>query len=213
MNTVDTNSEQENLKSIRHRILFFFMPESLLFEKPTSKDDPDLIFLKSISPLFYWCSAHEFVDFDSDYKYLIQYQTYSVENQNIIPGEVIQKWSKTKYEIKNLMINFLNIWPEHKRILLNGTAEKENNNRKIFYFSDFAHFVAKSIFNLKHFYIEQANSSGKNFDALQKDFWKMIALNSYNYTTQKKEISKNIPTKRKRNSTNNKKTVKPKNSK
>lgn len=210
MNTNDPNSEQQSLKSIRHKILFFFMPESIIFEKPTSKDDPDLIFLKSISPLFYWCSAHEFLDFETDYKYLIQYQAYHIENQNIVPSEVVQKWSKTKYEIKDLMMNFLNMWPEHKRILLNGSAEKENNDRKIFYFSDFAQFVAKSIYNLKNFYIDQANSSGKNFDALQKDFWKMIALNGYNYIAEKENDSKKSPIKRKKNSKKSQKPIKSK---
>lgn len=165
------------------------MPENIVFQKPKQNDDPDWVTLKSISPLFYWCSAHEFPDFDKNYKYLFQYQIYSIETQSVIPNELSQKWCQTKNEIRNEIISFLEMWSDHKRILLNTVLKTDilefQNNNEIQDFSTFANFVGKSIFDLKHFYIKQA-STEINFDILQKEFWKTIALNSSNNVFENK---------------------------
>lgn len=194
MDNVEDNTEEilNQFSQIKHKIIFFFMPENVVFEKPKSSDDPDWITLKSISPLFYWCSAHEFPDFDKKFRYLIQYQTYSIENHNIIPNEVLQKWCSTKYQIRDGIISFLDMWTDHKRLLLNTILNKDGlefkKNNQLQDFSTFASFVAKSIFDLKHFYIKQTASNNMNFDVLQKEFWKMIALNSSNNFFDKKEL-------------------------
>ena len=186
-NEVDEILEQ--FSQIKHKILFFFMPESIVFQKPKRNEDPDLVTLKSISPLFYWCSAHEFPDFDKEYKYLIQYQLYSIESNTIVPHELFQKWCKTKHEIRDGILSFLELWDDHKRILLNTILNKDNiefkNNNQIQDFSTFANFVGKSIFDLKYFYIKQA-AANMNFDILQKEFWKTIAMNSSDNIFEKK---------------------------
>lgn len=191
-------------KQIKHKIIFFFVPENIVFEKPKNGDDPDQITLKSISPLFYWCSAHEFPNFDKKFRYLIQYQTYSIENGNIIPNEIAQKWCNSKHQIRDGIIAFLEIWSDHKRLLLNTILNKDSlefhNNNQIQDFSTFANFVGKSIFDLKHFYIKQA-SSDMNFDILQKEFWKMIALNSSNNIFDKSNLDFSVKKEK------NKKTV------
>lgn len=189
-NTEDNTEEILNqFNQIKHKIIFFFMPETIVFQKPKKNDDPDWMTLKSISPLFYWCSAHEFPDFDKNYKYLFQYQIYSIESRSIIPNEISQKWCKTKNEIRDGIISFLEMWGDHKRILLNTILNKDSlefhNNNEIQNFSSFANFVGKSIFDLKHFYIKQA-SAEINFDILQKEFWKTIALNSSNNVFENK---------------------------
>jgi len=182
---LDDNVDEilNQFSKIRHKIIFFFMPETIIFQKPKQSEDPDWITLKSISPLFYWCSAHEFPDFDKNFKYLFQYQIYSIESRSIVPNEISQKWCKTKHEIRDGIVSFLDMWGDHKRLLLNTVLNKDSlefhNNNETQDFSTFANFVGKSIFDLKHFYIKQA-STEMNFDILQKEFWKTIALNSSN---------------------------------
>lgn len=217
-NNTDVNSIMSEFGKIKHKILFFFMPESIVFQTPKKNEDPDLVTLKSISPLFYWCSAHEFPEFDEEYKYLIQYQIYSIENQNIVANDLFQKWCKTKYEIKDGVMSFLEMWNDHKRLLLNTILSNDSiefkNNNEVQDFSSFASFVGKSIFDLKNFYIKQA-ATDMNFDVLQKEFWKMIALNSSNnifdkqssnYINDDKKINKKATTKKK--TTNKNKTTK-----
>lgn len=178
----------ENIGSVNHKIIFFFMPESIVFNKPNKNDDVDSITLKSISPYFYWCSAHEFPDFEVENKYLFQYQIYSVEGAKIVPCEIFQKWRRNKNQVREDVAYFIEEWDDHKRLLTTPENNKERPNEgfynKIYDFNSFAQFVAKSIISLQNLYIKQA--SVINFDILQKEYWKMIAMN-------KNEIYNTIP--------------------
>jgi hypothetical protein len=199
---INMHSLNEDIGSVNHKIIFFFMPESIVFNKPDRHDDVDEITLKSISPYFYWCSAHEFPDFEAEYKYLFQYQIYSVEGAKIVPGEIIQKWRKNKNQIREDIMLFIEQWNEHKRILTAPENNKQKTNEsfynKIYDFNGFAQFVAKSIIGLQNLYIKQASII--NFDILQKEYWKMIAMN-------KDEFYDTIPDLKTKNKRNSKKSI------
>jgi hypothetical protein len=197
------------------------MPEVIAFFRKERKEDESTIFLKSITPYFYWCSAHEFKENKSKNKFLFQYQIYFIENKKIIPGEVIQKWYPKKNNIKIEIINFLNIWEDHGKILLNHKKPNDQNvdyrknliDNDFEYFSTFAHFVAKSIVELKEFYIQQ--SEEKELDLLQKKYWQNMSIyyeglaqNYYNESITQKEIKKRPAKKvKKTNSKNVKKNI------
>lgn len=160
------------------------MPESIVFLSPSKNDDNNAKILKSITPYFYWCSAHEFDSTYSDNKFLFQYQIYFIENKNLIPGEVVQKWFSNKSNIKISIIDFIEKWNEHKRILIDPNSKDKNeisetkadlpfNKENYCSFSKFAKFVAESILNLKNIYIQKCDE--KNFDFLQKKFWQTMA--------------------------------------
>lgn len=182
----------ENLKedylSLKHKILFFFMPKSIVFTKREPKDSDNIALLKAVSPCFYWCSAHEFLTEHEENKYLFQYQIYFISGQDIEPAQIIQRWSKSKNEIRNEIFAFLDMWREdHEKALISPNAPVQNikfetqistsgDFNSIYNFSDFAEFVAKSIFHFKNNYVQQAKLM--NFDFVQKEFWKHIALNS-----------------------------------
>lgn len=195
-----------NIKDVKHKIIFFFMPESIVFETVKDNDDVDLAALKAISPCFYWCSAHEFPGIKSKNKYLFQYQIYSIDAYKIIPGEIYQQWYSNKNQIRSDIISFIEFWDDHKRLLM-APEDLEPNDKnitsynKIYNFSEFASFVGKSIFKLQPIYKEQI--SLVNFDSLQKDYWKMIALNNA-------EINGNYNTVLKTNKTKIKKKLSPK---
>lgn len=201
--------------NIKHKIIFFFMPESIVFGKAQMGDDIDLVTLKSISPCFYWCSAHEFPEFEQEYRYLFQYQIYSLEGSKMEPSEIYQKWHKNKNKIREDIMSFIDTWQSHKRILMapenkNEKDEIHNGNyNKIYNFKEFAPFVAQSIFKLQKFYIEQASMI--NFDVLQKEFWKMIAMNNsmlgdYKTIDCSKKIKK--PVKKKKRNVKTRKSIK-----
>ena len=157
------------------------MPEYIVFKKPSKSEDIDVSTLKSISPCFYWCSAHEFPEFELGHKYLFQHQIYFLEGSEIISGEVSQQWHRSKNQIREDIISFIESWSTHKRILI-GPENKESTSanyfNKIYHFTEFAEFVGQTIYKLKKDYIEQASLI--NFDLLQKEYWKMIAINNNN---------------------------------
>jgi len=62
--------EDLNLEILKHKVLFFFMPNHICFCKISRTDAIDVAALKAITPLFYWCSAHEFIDCDFENKFL-----------------------------------------------------------------------------------------------------------------------------------------------
>jgi len=168
---------------IKHKILFFFMPKSIVFTKKDKKDTESVAMLKSVSPCFYWCSGHEFLTKNEENRYLIQYQIYFINGKNMEPATINQEWYKSKNDIRKDILLFLDMWQDdHQKILLNPNDDFSTANNisnldylnKVYNFSDFASFVAKSIFALKDIYIEQANAM--NFDIIQKEFWRQVAL-------------------------------------
>jgi hypothetical protein len=181
----------------KHKTLFFFMPEKISFLKKEVLDDENQALLKSITPYFYWCSAHEFKDIQTNNKFLFQYQIYSIENRQIVPGEVVQKWFSNKNAIKISVINFIELWHDHKRLLfdikkisefsisknniktldesIDGFDDLDLDSKNNFeYFSYFATFVAQSIISLKNLYIKQVEDG--SFEFLQRKFWESIAI-------------------------------------
>jgi hypothetical protein len=206
------DSPDTDFKDIEHKILFLFMPDSIVFEKQNASEDPDVTLLKSISPYFYWCSAHEFPNFSKEYRYLIQYQLYTVDSGKIIPNEIAQEWHTNKNQIKYSMISFLDSFENHKRLLLNPDGVNANNNsknksetssyNKISQFSNFSKVIAEWIFHFKNNYISEVE--GGNFNTMQKDFWKMIAMNGYinvskdnkNFLKPKKAVKKPVAKKK-----------------
>jgi hypothetical protein len=196
------NDIPEDIESVEYKMIFFFMPETIVFNKAQKGDDIDLVTLKSISPYFYWCSAQEFTDFEPKYRYLFQYQMYTVEGSKIVPGEIFQKWRKNKNNIREDLMQFIEEWSDHKRLLTSPENKKENSNEnfynKTYNFKDFAKFVAKSIISLQDLYIKQASII--NFDLLQKEYWKMVAMNKneiYN-TVPDFKIKKTLPNKKRK---------------
>lgn len=184
---------EEFSENLQNKILFFFMPEMVTFFKPLKSEDSNSAILKSICPYFYWCSAHEFTNFNKNNKFLFQYQVYSIENKKIVPGEVIQEWHENKNGIKISIINFIEKWEDHKRIILGKYSDSnrnanepnnidnlfddenaENKNINIDNFMNFAKFVAKSIIGIQDVYIKECEA--RNFDFLQKKFWESMAL-------------------------------------
>lgn len=176
----------EDLQKINHKILFFFMPENIVFFKKNEEDTDQTAKLKDIFPNFYWCSAHEFADPSFEKKYLIQYQIYSIENNDIRGERIDQFWASSKNEIRLHLISFLERWNDHKRLLLSSAISEtkivENKNKLLAEsgsghkqnFLEFASFVARSIFNFKALYLQQAQSGG--FELQQKEFWKNAAF-------------------------------------
>jgi len=199
-------------QDFKHKILFFFMPDRVTFLSREKNDDETTESLKKISPYFYWCSAHEFKNIESTNKFLFQYQLYSIEDNEINPCEVIQKWFDNKNSIKIEIMNFIDLWGSHERIIINPKKNEEEANKNFIsipvddfegmdYFSKFASFVAKSILNLKDHYI--AESQNQKFDVLQKRFWEIMAIHYKELflrsVQDNKILKKKKPTKRKRN--------------
>jgi hypothetical protein len=174
----------DNTNDVNHKILFFFMPKNIVFAKKEPQDTDAVSALKAVSPCFYWCSGHEFLTTHSENKFLIQHQVYFINGNSLEPASVIQDWSKSKHEIRNSLFSFLEMWSlDHEKVLLtpeNKLSTTENITdlqylNKVYNFADYASFVAESIFSLKNAYIEQARFM--NFENMQKEFWKNVALN------------------------------------
>jgi hypothetical protein len=180
-----TDSDSKQIENIKNKIIFVFMPENIVFEKTNKNENIEVSALKNISPFFYWCSAHEFEEFSPENKFLIQYQKFLIENNEIVPDELIQKWHGSKNSVRNELINFIDSWNEHKRVIL-GHSNIKN-------FLQFGEYIGKSIFNLKDFYVEEVAKNG--YDFLKKDFWKTIALDHINNNTVKNKTKKNNKTK------------------
>jgi len=191
------NNTQEDFK---HKILFFFMPSSITFLNNSKNDDEFNNDLKKISPFFYWCSAHEFKNLVSENKFLFQYQIYSIEDGQIYPGEVVQKWVANKNNIKFEIINFIEKWNTHERLIINAKAEEENvknfitipikNNTDMELFSTFAEFVGRSIVSLQNIYIKE--SSDNKLDLLQKRFWEDIAMQYKKLLEENAQLDKKL---------------------
>lgn len=169
---------------LKHKILFFFMPKNIVFTKKDKNDTETVTMLKAVSPCFYWCSGHEFITEYAENKYLIQHQIYFINGNKIEPALISQHWAKSKNEIRSGIFSFIEMWSEedHEKVLLTPkynflttknitTFDYLNNTYK---FSEFASFVAKSIIEFKDFYIKQ--SQNLNFDSIQKEFWRQVAL-------------------------------------
>jgi len=194
----------EGLQKIHHKILFFFMPENIVFFKRNAEDTDQTAKLKDIFPNFYWCSAHEFSDPSFDKKYLIQYQVYSIENNDIKGENIDQFWAASKNEIRLHLISFLEKWNDHKRLLLSSAISDvsitENKNKPLANnnagykqnFLEFANFVARSIFNFKSLYLQQAQSGG--FELQQKEFWKNAAFHYMDVLKDQLKSNKKIKT-------------------
>jgi len=209
------NLEKDYL-TLKHKILFFFMPKSIVFTKKELKDSENVALLKAVSPCFYWCSAHEFLTEHEENKYLFQYQIYFLNGENLEPAKIIQHWSKSKNDIRNEIFSFLDIWREdHEKALINPNMPIQNAKfetqiptssdfKSVYNFSDFAEFVAKSIYHFKNNYVQQAKLM--NFDFVQKEFWRHIALNPNACKEMQKYLNINITKKTKKIAT--KKTVK-----
>jgi hypothetical protein len=190
---------QDFPENISNKILFFFMPETITFFKPLKNEDQNGAILKSICPYFYWCSSHEFENFEPKNKFLFQYQVYSIENRKIVPGEIIQEWHENKNGIKISIMNFIEKWEDHKRAVLGKykdskekfisednrdlnnffdneslSQKNQNNKNNLDNFVNFAHFVAKSILYFQPIYIKECEE--KNYDFLQKKFWENMTM-------------------------------------
>jgi hypothetical protein len=176
---------KQDYLNLKHKILFFFMPKTIVFTKREFKDTDNIAILKAVSPCFYWCSGHEFLTDNAENKYLIQHQIYFINGDNIEPAQINQYWSKSKNDIRNGIFSFIEMWrDEHEKVLMSPNMPNQhaklneeipaNSFNHIYNFSNFAEFVAKSIFSLKDSYIFQ--SKEMNFDYVQKEFWKHIAL-------------------------------------
>lgn len=199
---------EEDFLNLKHKILFFFMPKSIVFTKRELKDTDNVALLKAVSPCFYWCSAHEFLTEHQESKYLFQYQIYFLNGENIEPAKIIQHWSKSKNNVRNEIFSFLDIWrEEHEKALISPNMTMQNikfetqistseDFNSIYNFSDFAEFVAKSIYFYKNNYIQQAKLM--NFDFVQKEFWRHIALNQDACKEIQKYLNTNIVQKTKK---------------
>ena len=86
--------------------------------------------------------------------------------------------------IKLEIINFIEKWNIHERVIINPKTEEESvknfitipvkSNADMELFSSFAEFVGRSIVSLQNIYIKE--SSDKKFDILQKRFWEDMAM-------------------------------------
>jgi hypothetical protein len=203
--TYDERIRQEiNDGKFNHKAMFFFMPEDITFIKPDHTDDESTSYYRSIMPYFYWCSAHEFPDLPKKYRYLIQYQNCFIDNGDVFPGEIMQKFCANKDGIRAGLHDFIEMWDEHKRIMLDPTKiismykadinninhlSEELNNKNISAsefaekiingdnndsFIDFAKAIGKTIKTFQEIYVTQAKD--KQCDLLQKEYWRSLAL-------------------------------------
>jgi hypothetical protein len=165
-------------KHIKQKQLFYFMPEAIVCLKPDPNCSDNEEILKSITPYFYWCAAHEFPDAKPEYRYLIQHQIYYVEGQEIDGGDVFQKWSGNKAEIRNCLTDFIDLWTEHKRVLVDPFLIANAENKSLIFdelnYCDFATAVGFTIFSFRGAYYKQVAAA--KLDILQKDFWRIMAL-------------------------------------
>lgn len=181
-------TEIEDAGDIKHKILFFFMPKHIVFAKKDESDTISSGLIKSMTPCFYWCSAHEFLTEHTENKFLIQHQIYFINGDETVSSEISQNWSNSKTPIRDRIISFLDTWNlPHEKILslpdqpildikdIDSSHNYSKDNNRIYNFSDFAGFVARSIIGNRNNYINQTKLM--NIDFVQKECWKYIALN------------------------------------
>lgn len=166
-------------------IIFFFMPQSIVFFVDSKNDSQKMRIFKKMSPYFYWCSAHDFGENCTDNRYLFQHQVYLIECGETYDSEIEQSFFSTKEELRNALTDFLSDWIEHERMLLNvnyprninGDNEslKEDKNlilidKNEYDFTNFANFVGSAIYETRKSYINMCQEG--RFDLLRMNFWK-----------------------------------------
>lgn len=177
------NNEKPNLietvdpETLKNEMIFFFMPGKLAMTREYEGDTEDDKVLRTICPYYYWCSSHEFTKpVDPSCKFLFQYQTYFVEGFGAKASEIVQKWAATKGEIRNYLHTFLDLWVDHKRILLDPFELAHSNGLTMdsANFADFANAAGSAVSNFQHEYWKQ--NVNEEYDVKQKHFWRNQAI-------------------------------------
>lgn len=217
-----SNESEIDFNTLKHKLYFFVMPTTLTFFAPPKNESKEFGDLRKISPYFYWFSGHEFFDLDKEHKYLIQYQTYYIQNGEMHSDDVHQKWCASKGEMRDGIIKFLDMWDEHKRIVINSDAflsirgsgkekglklsefntSESAEKKPITLFSDFPEFIGNCIMHMKSAYDLESEVGG--FDCLQKIFWRDLASKYVDiFTNPSKVIPKKVSRKPSRKKTIN----------
>lgn len=177
---------------IPHKMMFFFMPDTIVFEQEAQNESEENKYLLEITPYLYWCSAHDFTEVaktskSPDKKYLFQYQIYSVNNKGIEESETKMFWFQHRNEITAKLIDFIDRWKTHKRRLVDPYevadryAKTSLNPDNFMFFSVAAGYTLGSFRDL---YVSNCNEG--DFDTLQLKFWRTMACLNYDNIHNKK---------------------------
>lgn len=179
------NNAMELPKNIKQKMMFFFLPSDLVFEAPAEDANDEYKYLLSISPMMYWCAAHDFTANETftgcSKRYLFEYQKIVIEGENMLAEDTEMVWCHNRGEVMSKLLDFINSFAPHKRTTFcpySAANNADSNMEGIVYdssnFADFPFAVAHSLVDIKSIFVDGARKIG--FETLQKKFWKQLAL-------------------------------------